>query len=83
MFQLINSIVHEFRNCFKRAKTWQWFAAIVIGFMIRTDQRGVTSIISALKLKPRLYENMLYFFRSEAYETEALSKMGNSGHETV
>ena len=42
--------------------------------MIRTDHRGVTSIISALKLKPALYHTVLHFFRSEAYQTEALSE---------
>ena len=74
MFQLINSIIHEFRGCFKRTKTWQWFAALIIGFMIRTDVRGVTSIISALKLKPHLYHTMLHFFRSDAYQTDVLSE---------
>jgi len=72
MYQLINNIVHEFRNCFKREKTWQWFVVLIMGFMLRSDHRGVTSAVSALKLKPKLYHTLLHFFRSTAYKTEAL-----------
>jgi len=36
------------------------------------DDRGVTSVISALRLKPQLYHNLLHFFRSNAYESKAL-----------
>jgi len=72
MFQLINSIVHEFRNCFKREKTWRWFVILIMGFMIRQSHRGVTSIISALRLEPRLYHTMLHYFRSAAYTNSAL-----------
>ena len=74
MFQLINSIVHEFRICFKRTKTWQWFLVIIMGFMLRYDHRGVTSIIAALRLKPKLYHTMLHFFRSAGYKIEELYK---------
>jgi hypothetical protein len=72
MFQLINSILYEFYSSFKRTKTWQWFVVLVIGFMSRSDHRGVTSVISALRLKPKLYHTMLHFFRSAAYEVEGL-----------
>lgn len=72
MFQLINDILTEFRICFKKKKTWKWFVILVLGFMIRYDHRGVTSVISSMKLKPRLYHTMLHFFRSTAYKTEEL-----------
>ena len=72
MYQLINSIIHEFRGCFKRIKTWQWFVVLIIGFMIRSDHRGVTSVVSSLKLKPKLYHTLLHFFRSTAYKVETL-----------
>ena len=73
MFQLISNILQEFRSCFKRKRTWQWFMVAIIGFMIQRDNRGVTSIITALKLKPRLYHNLLHFFRTDAYQVGALS----------
>lgn len=72
MFQLINNIVVEFRNNFKRKKTWQWFVVLVIGFMLRADHRGVTSILSSLRLEPRLYHTMLHFFRSTGYNVKSL-----------
>jgi hypothetical protein len=72
MFQLINRILLEFRKEFKRTKTWQWFVVLVIGFMIRRNHRGVTSVVSALRLKPSLYHTMLHFFRSTAYRVKGL-----------
>jgi len=72
MYQLINDIVTQFRECFKRQKTWQWFVCIVLGFMIRIDHRGVTSTITALRLKPGLYHTLLHFFRSKAYKVSEL-----------
>ena len=72
MFQLINEILLEFRKEFKRIKTWQWFVILTAAFMIRHNYRGVTSVISTLRLKPKLYHAMLHFFRSSAYSVEGL-----------
>lgn len=72
MFQLINNIIHQFRKCFKRENTWKWFSMLIIGFIIRTNHRGVTSTISSMRLKPELYHTCLHFFRSEAYSIESL-----------
>ena len=72
MFQPINSILHQFRDCFKRMKTWRWFVVLAIGFMIRSDNRGITSIVSSMRLKPCLYHTMLHFFRSIAYSSKGL-----------
>jgi len=74
MFQLIDTILHEFRSCFKYKATWCWFVVLIMGFMVRNNHRGITSIISALRLAPRLYHTMLHFFRSEGYRTEDLYK---------
>ena len=72
MFQLINIIILEFQSCFKRIKTWQCFVVLMLGFMISREHRGVTSVISALKLNPNLYHRMLHFFRSTGYKIETL-----------
>jgi hypothetical protein len=72
MYQLINNILTDFAGCFKRAKTWQWFAVLVMGFMLRINHRGVTSVVAALKLNPRLYHPMLHFFRSKGYNVKEL-----------
>jgi hypothetical protein len=62
----------EFKECFKRVKTWQWFVVLVIGLMVRSRHEGVTSILSALRLKPELYHTMLHFFRSTGYRVTDL-----------
>jgi len=72
MFQLINNILHEFRKNFKRIKTWKWIVVLILGFIVRSKHQGITSIISSLRLKPRLYHTMLHFFRSRAYTVESL-----------
>jgi len=40
--------------------------------MVRSSHRGVTSIISAMKLNPKLYHTLNHFFRSKAYTTEKI-----------
>jgi hypothetical protein len=74
MFELINTILTQFREKFKREKTWRWFVILVLGFMVRRDHRGVTSTISGLRLKPELYHTMLHFFRSVGYKVGELYK---------
>lgn len=72
MYQLINSILLEFLHSFKRLKTWRWFVVFVIGFMLRSNRRGVTSTIEALRLRPSLYHTALHFFRSDGYKVDML-----------
>jgi hypothetical protein len=72
VFQFINEIISEYRDCFKRGKTWKWFARLVIGCIIRNDFRGISSIVSVLRIKPELYSTLLKFFRSTAYQAEVL-----------
>ena len=74
MFQLIDSILHQFRDCFKREKTWRWFVILILGIMIRNDHRGVTSVVSSMRLKPHLYHTILHYFRSKAYSVKTLYK---------
>ena len=72
MFQLINQILLQFINCFKREATWRWFVVLVLGFMIRSKHRGITSTISDMRLKPEIYHCALNYFRSDAYEVNDL-----------
>ena len=72
MFQLIDSILHQFRDCFKREKTWRWFVILILGIMIRNDHRGVTSVVSSMRLKPQLYHTMLHYFRAKAYLVKSI-----------
>ena len=72
MYQLINNIIHEFRECFKRIEAFQRFVIITIGFMVRSGKKGVTEVISSMRLKGEIYHKMLHYFRSSAYKVEDL-----------
>lgn len=68
MFKLIDRILLEFRICFKREETFTWFVIITIGMLLRTEMKGISTIIGSLCLEPKHYETMLHFFRSKAYD---------------
>lgn len=67
MFQHLNKILLQFRKSFKRGTTWRKFVTLVIGFMLRANHYGVTSIVSTLRLEPKYYHTLLHFFRSSGY----------------
>lgn len=52
--------------------TFVWFVIVFIGFMVRTDTYGVSSIIRALSLMPVFYPNILHFFHSSAFTIASL-----------
>jgi hypothetical protein len=72
MFWFINDILEQFLPCFNREASWINFCAIITGFIIRPDVRGVSSVISALRMKPGRYTALLKFFRSNAFDVDAL-----------
>jgi hypothetical protein len=67
MYKLIDTILTQFRSCFKRNSTFANFVIIVIGMLLRKDFRGVSSIVSSLRLEPQCYDNLIHFFRSTAF----------------
>ena len=72
MFQQIEQLLKEFRSCFSRRATFGWFVIVIVGFMLRSDKLGVTSIIRDLSLAPECYEPLIHFFRSAAWETDTI-----------
>ena len=52
-----------------------WFATAVAGLTVRTELLGVTSIVRALKLKPRFYNKLLDSFHSSAVKLDRLSAL--------
>src|SRR5262244_4645561 len=48
--------------------TFMWFATIVVGMMVRSELRGVTSIVRALSLRPNHYYSLRKNFHSTAIE---------------
>ena len=72
MFQRIEQLLKEFRPCFSRKAAFGWFVTVIVGFMLRSDQLGVTSVIRDLSLAPRCYEPLIHFFHSTAWKPETI-----------
>ena len=74
MVKLLDKILNNFKTCFSRQTSFNWFVVIIIGLMIRTATLGLTSIIRDLTLNPKGYESMLHFFHSSAWSLKSISK---------
>jgi hypothetical protein len=61
-------ILKEFRGCFSRQAAFNWFVVVIMGFMVRLDQHGVSSMIRWLALKPSLYTAFVSFFRAFSWK---------------
>lgn len=63
------------RPAFSRLRTFMWFTTAVAGLTVRTEHLGVTSVVRALALKPRLYNKLLDFFHSAAVKLDSLTAL--------
>lgn len=78
MLELIDDILKRFEICFKRKDTFVWFVIIVLGMIVRSDFRGITSIIGVLGVSSDSYHSALHFFRSNAFSlTKIKSQWAN------
>src|SRR5215813_1121599 len=55
--------------------TFMWFATIVVGIMVRSELRGVTSIVRALNLRPDRYNPLRRCFHSTAIKLDQLTAL--------
>jgi len=60
------SLVNQFRLACNRNRTFFWLVTILIGFTIKFDSIGVTSIARGVGLMPGYYTCLLNFFNSTA-----------------
>jgi len=60
------------RPAFSRQATYRWFVIVFVGFILRNDTFGVSSIIRALSMAPENYTCLLHFFHSTAWNVESL-----------
>jgi hypothetical protein len=74
MIEKISLILLQFRECFSRAATFNWFVVLIMGFIIRIDHHGVSSIIRWLGLKPSLYTAFLSFFRASSWHLKCIQQ---------
>ncbi len=72
MLSFIENLFASFASCFSRKASFHWFVTIVLGFLLRSDQLGLTSIIRDLALDPGCYHSMLHFFRASSWSLEQL-----------
>ncbi|WP_410512838.1 transposase [Paenibacillus sp. BR2-3] len=75
MLKYLNELLLPFRSCFSRQASFEWFVVLVIGFMLRSDHLGVTSVIRDLSLNGRCYETLIHFFRSSAWSPPSLRRI--------
>jgi hypothetical protein len=74
MINGISVILLKFRQCFSRKAAFNWFVIVIMGFILRLDHHGVTSIIRWLALKPSLYTALLSFFRASSWNLKVIQQ---------
>ena len=63
------------RPAFSRQQTFLWFIVCVAGMSVRSDNLGVSSIVRALALNERCYDNLLGCYHSTAIKLSRLSAL--------
>jgi len=74
MIEEISLILLQFRDCFSRPAAFNWFVIVIMGFIVRIDHHGVTSMIRWLGLKPCLYTALLSFFRTSSWHLKCIQQ---------
>ena len=72
MFKSLETYLEAFRPCFKNKAAFEWFILLVIGFILRYDALGVTSIIRVMLIHGGSYENLLHFFYATSWRLDSL-----------
>ena len=71
-------VVNQLEKAFSRQKTFYWFVLVLIGFTIKFDAMGVTSLARGVGLLPSHYTSMLHFFTSSAVDLGKLQILWTS-----
>lgn len=72
------NLIENLRPACRRYRTFVWMVAVLIGFIIRPDLLGVTSIIRAIGLAECCYARLLALFHSKALVIQVLTKTWTS-----
>ena len=72
MLNFIDKILCQFESCFSRKASFRWFVTISIGFMLRSDKLGVTSVLRDLALSPACYPSLIHFFRASSWALDSI-----------
>ena len=65
-------LVKNFKSACGRTRTFHWLVVILIGFSVKSDFLGVTSLARGVGLLPNYYTCMLNFFNSFAVDVDKL-----------
>jgi len=63
------------RSACARKRTFLWMCVVLIGFSVRQDLWGVTSMVRALGLTAHCYDRILDFFHSSALDVKVLAQL--------
>jgi hypothetical protein len=74
MIKEISKILSQFRDCFSREASFSWFVITVMGFFVRLDHHGVSSMVRWLNLTPSKYTSLLLFFRSSSWNLKKIQE---------
>ena len=72
MLNFIDKVLCQFESCFSRKASFRWFVMITMGFLLRSDKLGVTSVIRDLALSPDCYLSMIHFFRASSWSLDSI-----------
>jgi hypothetical protein len=72
MLTYVENLLWAMRPAFSRRAAFAWFVVVFVGFVLRGDALGVSSVVRALSLPPSAYLGLLHFFHSTAWEGPAL-----------
>lgn len=72
LWHTLMNLVNEFESCCSRKRTFFWLVVVLMGFTIKSDFLGVTSLARAVNLLPNYYTCLLNFFHSAAVDLEML-----------
>ena len=67
MISYLEGFLKTFRPVFSRNATFFWFVIVFVGFVMRFDSYGVSSIVRGILLSPEHYPCLLNFFHSSAW----------------
>ncbi len=63
------------REACSRKRTFMWMLVVLMGFCVREELLGVTSLVRALGLEPVCYDRILDFFHTSALDMTRLTRI--------
>ena len=74
MIKELSIILLQFRDCFSRTSSFNWFVITIMGFIVRLDHHGVSSVVRWLNLDPGKYTSLLLFFRASSWNLKCIQQ---------